>query len=265
MEVHAHSHTDNPDIHQGKKKFTHYLWEFLMLFLAVFCGFLAENIREHMVEQRRAKELAKNLYKEVLADSISVQQKIDVRKIKEDKCAYFIRYVKDSSLTNLSPEFYPVYTWAFIQIAQMMFEPNDGILNQLRNSGELRYFKNSDLQSSIGQLSVQVANVRNRNDREYSYLESFIRPFSLKYYDFDWYQALIDDGRIPLLQALNQNKMPPFAGKIVNADKFSKTEAIAMASYYLLMMRGTRQIYYTPYITTNHELLEILRKEYHLK
>ena len=37
MEVHAHSHTAGPDSHQGKKKWSHYLWEFLMLLLAV-CG-----------------------------------------------------------------------------------------------------------------------------------------------------------------------------------------------------------------------------------
>ena len=49
MEVHAHSHTD-------RKKFTHYLWEFLMLFLAVFCGFLAENYREHIIEHQREKQ-----------------------------------------------------------------------------------------------------------------------------------------------------------------------------------------------------------------
>ena len=35
MEVHHHSHT-------SRKKWMHYFWEFLMLFLAVFCGFLAE-------------------------------------------------------------------------------------------------------------------------------------------------------------------------------------------------------------------------------
>jgi len=40
MEVHAHSHT--VPIAIGRKKWTHYFWEFLMLFLAVFCGFLAE-------------------------------------------------------------------------------------------------------------------------------------------------------------------------------------------------------------------------------
>ena len=51
MEVHAHTHTP-------RKKWTHYFWEFLMLFLAVFCGFLAENQREHMVEHQRAKVYA---------------------------------------------------------------------------------------------------------------------------------------------------------------------------------------------------------------
>src|SRR5262245_44687620 len=63
MEVHAHTHTP-------QKKFTHYLWEFLMLFLAVFAGFLAENQREHIVEHNRAKQYASNLYKELQNDTM---------------------------------------------------------------------------------------------------------------------------------------------------------------------------------------------------
>jgi hypothetical protein len=52
MEVHHHSHTSDPDSHRGRKKLTHYFFEFLMLFLAVFAGFLAENWREHIVERK---------------------------------------------------------------------------------------------------------------------------------------------------------------------------------------------------------------------
>jgi hypothetical protein len=36
MEVHAHPHT-------SRKKWTHYFWEFFMLFLAVTLGFFVEN------------------------------------------------------------------------------------------------------------------------------------------------------------------------------------------------------------------------------
>jgi hypothetical protein len=235
-----------------------------MLFLAVFAGFLAENQREHYIENQRAKQLAKNLYKEIFADSIAVQSKIDIRNTKESECAYFIKYIKDSSLTELSPRFYPAFTWAFIQSAQLLFEPNDGILNQLRNSGELRYFKSNELQASIGKLSVAIANIRSRNEKEYSYIEFYLRPFTIKHYDFVWYERLTDNGRLTLLEALNKNAQLPFAGKLVNPDNFNRQDAENIASYYLLMLRGTRQTQYLPYVKANHELLAILRKEFHL-
>src|SRR5215470_11318945 len=69
MEVHHHSHTD-------KKKWTHYLWEFLMLFLAVFCGFLAENQREHMVESRREKQYMRSMIADLKADTAEINRQI---------------------------------------------------------------------------------------------------------------------------------------------------------------------------------------------
>ena len=54
MEVHTHSHTQ-------RKKWTHYFWEFLMLFLAVFCGFFAENQREHLIENRKEIKYMRSL------------------------------------------------------------------------------------------------------------------------------------------------------------------------------------------------------------
>src|SRR5512145_1635888 len=69
MEVHAHTHT-------ARKKWTHYFWEFLMLFLAVFCGFLAENEREHIVEAHRAKEYAKSLLNDLKEDTVELQSGI---------------------------------------------------------------------------------------------------------------------------------------------------------------------------------------------
>ena len=55
MEVHHHSHTE-------RKKWTHYLWEFLMLFLAVTLGFLVENQREQLVEHQREKQFIQSLF-----------------------------------------------------------------------------------------------------------------------------------------------------------------------------------------------------------
>ena len=77
MELHAHTHT-------ARKKWSHYFWEFLMLFLAVFCGFLAEYKLEHVIEHQREKEYAKALYEEFMADSVSFSNKITARLEKEN-------------------------------------------------------------------------------------------------------------------------------------------------------------------------------------
>jgi len=93
MEVHAHSHTP-------RKKWTHYFWEFLMLFLAVFCGFLAEYQLEHKIEKDRARELAKSFYDELENDSIAVRQAIQFRQRKDTAIIFLADYFRDSSLKN---------------------------------------------------------------------------------------------------------------------------------------------------------------------
>ncbi len=73
MEVHHHSHT-------SRKKWTHYFWEFLMLFLAVFCGFLAEYQLEHKIEKDREKQFIRSMVADLgddikQLDSLVVEEK----------------------------------------------------------------------------------------------------------------------------------------------------------------------------------------------
>src|SRR6266404_5945378 len=69
MEVHTHTHAE-------RKRFKHYLWEFLMLFLAVFCGFLAENFREHLIEHRKEKAFVKSLLEDLKNDTARLNYSI---------------------------------------------------------------------------------------------------------------------------------------------------------------------------------------------
>jgi len=78
MEVHAHTHT-------ARKKWTHYFWEFLMLFLAVFAGFLAENQREHFVEHQREKQFINSLINDIKVDTTRLNSLIESRNIREAK------------------------------------------------------------------------------------------------------------------------------------------------------------------------------------
>jgi hypothetical protein len=259
MEVHHHPQVE-------KKKFKEYFFEFLMIFLAVTMGFFAETIRESISEDSKAKELAESLYAEVYSDSINMQNKINMRLEKEDQMNYFRNYVLDSSLTDLSEKFYPSFAWTGVLTTSIIFEPNDGVLSQLRNSGTLRYFKNTHLQNCVSQISVAIANARDRNGQEYRFIEEFVRPFVLKHYDFKWMDAYTKNGKLSFLQALKQTDYhSSVRPAIKNIQDFKRQDAEGLVAYYLVILRATRQIHYQAYIDKNHELLEALRSEYGFK
>ncbi|MDB5135592.1 MAG: hypothetical protein JWP37_2195 [Mucilaginibacter sp.] len=258
MEVHHH-----PQLEHKPKPWKEYFLEFLMIFLAVTMGFFAETIRENISESGKAKELAKSLYQEVYADSINMQGKITMRTEKDNQLNYFRRYMKDSSLNHLSAKFYPSFTWSFVLTSTIIFDPNDGVLNQLRNSGTLRYFKGIELQNCISRMNVATLNVRNRNNQEYAFVEQFTRPFLLKHYDFKFQDDFTQNGKLSILQAIKQINYHSVASyRIRNSSDFKRDDAEALAAYYLLIIRATKQVFYTPYVDANHKLLQTLRKEY---
>ena len=261
MEVHAHTHTP-------RKKWTHYFWEFLMLFLAVFCGFLAENQREHMIEHKREKQYAKELYTELFADSVAVADKIKLRLDKEKDMDYLSNYLRDSSLTSLPREFYPAYTTVMYLANTYSFEPKDGILSQLKSSGSLRYFKNTTLQKLFGDISVSINNVRYRNEQEYQYFASPIKPFILKHYDFNWLNELRkQDENVTAINLINRYRESNTTIKaaILNLPSFDRSEVSNMIMFYKQMLVSTRTLQMNDYIRINRQLLEELRKNYKLK
>ena len=261
MEVHHHSHTE-------RKKWTHYFWEFLMLFLAVFCGFLAENQREHMVEHQREKELANALYSELLDDSIAVSTKMSRRLEKEKDMDYLTSYFKDSSLTKLPKEVYTTFTISLFLINTYSFEPKDGILSQLRNSGSLRYFKSIPLQKLLGDISVNINDIRTRNEQEYQFFANPIKPYMLKHFDWSWVDNLRkQDTTSVIFDVLNNYRKSSriIEGKILNLAQFDRVEATNMILFYKQMMVSTRTLQMKNYIRTNHEILEELRKNYKLE
>ena len=265
MEVHHHSHSVASDSHRSKKKWTHYFWEFLMLFLAVLCCFFAEYKLEHVIDLQREKEYARLLYDEIYADSIVFSNKIKGRIDKEKDCDYLVSYIRDSSLTNLPREFYPAYTVVFYLITSYTFEPKDGVLSQLKGSGSLRYFKSANLQKLFGELSVYINNVRDRNDQEYQFFASPVKQFDLKHYDFNWMNQLrkLDENAYNMdLIARYRSDTMRVKAEILNLATFDRSETINMIQFYKQMLVSTRTLAMKDYITANNKLLNELRKIY---
>ena len=139
MEVHHHSHTE-------RKKWTHYLWEFLMLFLAVFAGFLAENWREHIVEHKREKGYVLSLIEDLKIDTGKIRRYIDRRVIKQrlmDSLADLLVSGKHEESGN------DIYYFARFVTITYPFISSDGTLQQLKNSGGLRLIRKQKVVDSI--------------------------------------------------------------------------------------------------------------------
>jgi len=139
MEVHHHSHT-------SRKKWTHYFWEFLMLFLAVFCGFLAENQREHMIEHKREKQYIRSLIQDIGKDTANVTFWISRYDIIQAHCdsvlVNFSEFAKNESTT--AAESYSRIIYGFPD-----FSYTDHTMQQLRNAGGLRLIRNKTAIDSI--------------------------------------------------------------------------------------------------------------------
>jgi hypothetical protein len=261
MEVHHHAH------HDGKKNWKSYFWEFLMLFLAVFCGFLAEYQLEHIFEREREKELASNFYNELKADSSAFQIAIGNRQRKDAAFNYMKRYFADSNVVLCSKAFSVNFFYAFATFSPSIFEPNDAILTQLKNSGSLRYFKDHELQEWTGKISVAISNLRKRNDMELTFNYEFINPFYIKHNDPSWSDNILRDSSVFALVTLRQyessDEQIPF--HFQKLDNFDRVEAINTINLCQLTFRGTWRKQYHDYEILNAKLLEALRKEYNLK
>ncbi|HMU45021.1 MAG TPA: hypothetical protein PKC72_01575 [Chitinophagaceae bacterium] len=140
MDVHHHAHT-------ARKKWTHYFWEFLMLFLAVFCGFLAEYQLEHKIEKQRAKEYAQSLYRDLTTDTGAYSKNIRNLNICINNIDSLLLLLNNKDeIEKNTTSIYKHGIYAFIFPSN---KPNESTLQQLLNSGSLRYFRSSGLIDSV--------------------------------------------------------------------------------------------------------------------
>jgi len=146
MEVHAHTHTE-------RKKWTHYFWEFLMLFLAVFCGFLAENQREHLVEHKREKQYMKSLLEDL---------QNDIADLKNDTAFWNLQFKRidiiqaeiRKPLDKRNKLF--LYRYSVYMRYYEDFLYHDRTIAQLKNGGNFRLIRNPAIADSLIEYDATV-------------------------------------------------------------------------------------------------------------
>jgi hypothetical protein len=240
MEVHAHTHTE-------RKKFTHYLWEFLMLFLAVFCGFLAENQREHMIEHQREKEYIRSFVEDLKQDTAQL------RKILisfEEKLRF-----RDSLLDELgNPNILRSSSRAYYFFEKSRHFPDfiytDRTIQQLKNSGGMRLLRNRSVSDGIVDYDSKVRTIfiaqEQLNNIGLTYGLKKSKLFQARLMDIS--NNGFQNPGIPLLTQ-QQNDVDEFYNNMNDQKQFfTYLKRLDMD----LLARGTG-------------LIDFIKKEYHLK
>ena len=153
MEVHKHPHHVT-----HKKKWGEYILEFFMLFLAVFLGFVAENLREHQVEKDRELEFIKSLTVDLRDDIKSLDAMIAFEHVAIAKLDTLIYLLNDPKLAKQNGD--NLYYVARLGPRAQPFANNSRTFDQLKNSGGFRLIRNAEASNHIMGYYNQFSPVR---------------------------------------------------------------------------------------------------------
>jgi hypothetical protein len=205
MEVHAHSHT-------ARKKWTHYFWEFLMLFLAVFCGFLAEYQLEHKIEKDREKQYMASLYQDLKTDTLNMS--ILLKGTLEDIANYdslFDTFKNKKYLQETSNTYY----YGRKVVTLRPFYPTDGTINQLENSGGLRLIRSRSVVDSLQSYKLAVSFLKNIQGFESEHFD-LARRLMGKIFDANVFDIMMGNGSNPISRPVENYPLMPFTAAELN-------------------------------------------------
>jgi hypothetical protein len=253
MEVHAHTHT-------ARKKWTHYFWEFLMLFLAVFAGFLAENEREHFIEHKREKKLVEELVEDLKKDSVYL-----------DLCLnkFIPNHLRllDSAIGLLSEvshekdrETYQAYLtateWNYNYI------PTERTLSQLRSYGH-RLIRNAIVADRLSELEIINKVYYGVNDYIHSLQNEIDGSAHIIFDKAVVAKLFITNYPFPDDVSVDLASVP--AGVIINKNSPSRHQFISLLKKYNYYLSTALTSDYMRILKFQSATMKILKDSYHLK
>jgi hypothetical protein len=248
MEVHKHPHHVT-----HKKKWGEYFLEFLMLFFAVFLGFLAENIREHKVEREREKEYIETMISDLKEDTTLLNVSISGFKQKGIELDSLIILLNSTNIKDHGSE---IYYYGRLANRFTFFSNTDRTIQQMKNSGAFRLIRNNNAASNILQYYSEM--------NDLNLLQNNANSLSMEYRSITYtvfspvvFESMVND------ETKNVIIKPIGNPSLISYDKF----AIARLSSNVHYMKGSRLVLHDRYILLRKkatELIELLKKEYHL-
>jgi hypothetical protein len=239
MEVHAHAHTE-------RKKWTHYLWEFLMLFLAVFCGFLAEYKLEHIVEHNREKEYMQSMAEDLQQDTAEISRVlkfVDLQRAELDSLLNQLEFYSSTHVLDVKK----LYQRHFDNLGANVATFSERTLSQLKNAGGLRLIRIKSVADSISIYDSKIQYL-SLVGKTYDGVSTDVGIAGYAIFDNRFFRANFTDNLIQLITA-DAKKLREYSNRVFTL--------YIVANYYYSYLSQQKEL--------AKKLIELIRKEYHLK
>ena len=246
MEVHAHTHT-------ARKKWTHYFWEFLMLFLAVFCGFFAEYQLEHTIENKREIVYIQSMIEDLQKDTTQLnylEEQINRIGRSLDTVLLYFQGLGDPSNMVLNRNIYSVRDYP-------EFVHTDRTIQQLKSSGSMRLIRNKLAANGILNYDNDIRNYQ----ISIAWVDNFYQYFTQLRVAIVNFQVLDDKGFHvkPANEIFDANQNYALTKDTVLLNKFKSS------IYELRVMQENFRRIYKTFRANAKSLITTLKNEYHLK
>ena len=246
MEVHAHSHTE-------RKKWTHYFWEFLMLFFAVFCGFLAEYQLEHKIEKDREKQYMISLLEDLRIDTSMLQTEYLLGEKQRSIADTLLDAINNHPLTPDNIKKIYLLSSNSTRVINVAFENRTS--SQLKNSGAMRLIRKKKVSDSLLKYWQYVETCNGISERLDFIAEHrshlYARLFHNKY-------LVRDDAPVAPVSAIKEGASFISNDRALLAEYSNRTfSRKGTLNNYLPMMKWTKD--------RAVRLMEIIRNEYHVE
>jgi hypothetical protein len=152
------------ELHRPKserKKWSHYFFEFFMLFLAITLGFYAENRREHYIEHIREKQYMRMLIQDLESDIRRIDSNRLNRLGREAMLGRLITLLEEKELSKAQE----IYRLADSTDGYENFQRNDRTIIQFRNAGGMRMIREDTVSTAIMDYDAYILSESESNER----------------------------------------------------------------------------------------------------
>lgn len=249
MEVHP------PHRSTAKRSWKHYGFEFFMLFLAVFCGFLAEWQLEHAIERQREKQFIRSLAEDLKRDTAEAAAYIRFNETTLAYCDSLQQCITRPDLFSNSNAFYN-YSRELARYAR--YYPTDRTMQQLKNAGNMRLIRKWAVSNAITAYDSRTR-LLTELDGQLNAQKSKYRDHLIEFLDLSAYDRLNEPDSY-MDSYIQTRGNPGFISMDQSKAKRLYNEAFTVRIFSAILIQSAQEVK-----KEADELLGMIREEYGVK